>query len=241
MKTSFLILVCFLVACSEKKKESKPAEDHGVVKSYRADGKLFSEITMMDGKRNGIARNYYSNGKISEEGTYKDDKKDGVYKLFYEDGTLMKETEYKENQLNGWTKKYRADGTQAWQAKFENDMPCANLVEYYLNGTKKTDYPTIVFEPVDRLKELGEFTLKMHLSDRSSVVTFYQGQLTPSGCFDESKTAQVFSEKKGEGRLDYDLGPGGFRMEEIKIIAVVKTVQGNKYITTATYNLAINN
>lgn len=238
-----ILLMGILGGCHEQKKvqDDDPEKKDGIVKSYRKNGKLFSEITMKGGKRNGISRNFFPDEKVSVEAYYKDDKKDGLYKQFYEDGTLMKEIEYKEDHIEGLSKKFRNDGKPAWQARFSNDSPCSGLVEYYLNGTKKTEYPTIVIETVDRLKDLGEFNLNLRLSDGSSTVTFYEGQLTPSGCLDKDKARMIYAPKKGKATLEYHLAPGGFVMEEIHIIAVVKTAQSNNYITTRSYNLSITN
>jgi hypothetical protein len=238
---AIIFLTGIASACSHKKnQENDPDKDDGIIKSYRKNGTLFSEITKKGGKRNGISRNFFDDGKISVEADYKDDKKDGVYKQFYKDGTLMKEIEYKEDQLNGFSKKFRDDGKPAWQAKFSMDSPCDGLVEYYLNGTKKTEYPSIVIESTDRLRDLGVFTLNIRMSDGTTTVDFYEGQLTASGCFDATKARKLFS-PNGKAILDYHLVPGGFVMQEVHVIAVVKTAQSNSYITTRSYNLAINN
>jgi len=240
---ALLLLIGIIAGCNEQKKvqDDDPEKKDGIIKTYRTNGKLFSEITMKDGKRNGISRNFYPDEKIFVEAIYKDDQKDGLYKQFYEDGTLNKEIEYKEDRMNGLNKKFRNDGKPAWQARFSNDSPCSGLVEYYLNGNKKTEYPTIVIETVDRLKELGEFNLNLRMSDGTATVTFYQGQLTPSGCLDKEKVREIYTPTKGKCTLEYHLAPGGFVMEEIHIIAVVKTAQSNSYITTRSYNLSITN
>jgi len=238
----FILLIGITLSCSHKKtQEDDPQKKDGIIKSYRKNGTLFSEVTMKNGVRNGMSRNFFANEKVSIEANYKDDKKDGLYRQFYENGTLMKEIEYKENQIDGLSKKFRDDGKPAWQARFSNDSPCSDLVEYYLNGTKKTEYPTIVMESIDRLKDLGEFTLNIRLSDGSTTVTFYEGQLTATGCLDISKCREIYTPKKGKCSLEYHLVPGAFVMEELHLIAVVKTAQSNTYITTTSYNLSISN
>lgn len=237
-----LSLVC-MMNCNSKKRnvDDDPDKKDGVIKTYRKDGKLFSEITMKDGKRNGVSRNFYGNEKVSLEIFYKDDKKDGLFKQYYEDGTLSKEAEYKQDKLDGISKKYRKDGTLAWQARFYQDNPCSELTEYYLNGTKKTDYPSIVITPIDDLRERGDYDLTISMSDKTNTVTFYEGTISPAGCFDPLDARKIYPQEKGVARLNYHLTPGGFLMKELKIVAVVKTNQSNSYITTRSYNLAINN
>ncbi len=232
----------FLMSCSKSKQEKAVGdEDNGLVKTYGKDGNLFSEITMKDGKRNGISRNYYKNGKISVEANYKDDVKDGIFKQYYDDGTLSMNYEYKEDRLNGISKKFRKDGTPAWEARFENDKPCTGLVEYYLNGTLKEEYPRIIIQAEDRLRDLGEFYLNIRLSTDETPVKFYKGRLSASGCFDPDKAEEIYPERDGKFKLSYYLSPGDFRMEEIHIVGVLKTAQGNKYLMTTTYNLSITN
>lgn len=239
-----LLWLIFLFDCSPKKKnpvDDDPNKKDGMIKAYRKDGKLFSEVMMKDGKRNGLSRNFYGDEKVSLEIYYKDDKKEGLFKQYYEDGTLSKEAEYKEDKLDGVSKKYRKDGTMAWQARFTQDNPCAELTEYYLNGSKKTDYPSIVINAIDNLRNEGEYDLKISMSDKTTTVSFYEGTLSPEGCFDPRKANKIYPQEKGIATLNYYLGPGGFMMKELKIIAVVKTNQSNSYITTRVYNLAINN
>ncbi|MGC4020739.1 MAG: toxin-antitoxin system YwqK family antitoxin [Cyclobacteriaceae bacterium] len=239
MMTALLIML----SCEKKSnpKSDDPDKKDGVIKTYRKDGKLFSEITMKNGKRNGISKNFHPNEKLGMEINYIDDKRDGSFKQFYEDGTLSEESTYKDDHMDGICKKYRKDGTLAWEARFSNDNPCSELTEYYLNGTKKTEYPSIVIKPIDQLRENGDYDLQISLSDKSTIVTFYEGMLTPEGCFDPTKSFQIYPQKNGVATLHYHLMPGRFEMREIHLVAVVKTKQSNKYLTTRHYNLAINN
>ena len=241
-KILFFLALTLLIACSKPKKEQAANDEtDGLVKTYGKDGNLFSEITMKDGKRNGISRNYYKNGRISIEANYKDDVKDGVFKQYYEDGTLSMNFEYTNNRLNGLSKKFRQDGTPAWEARFENDKPCTGLVEYYLNGSLKTDYPRIIIEQEDRLRDLGEYSLIVRLNNDSKPVKFYKGQLSASGCFDQDKAEELYLDRDGKFKLTYYLSPGDFQMEEVHLVGVLKTAQGNSYLMTRSYNLSITN
>lgn len=231
----------FATCSKPKKEETAKDETDGLVKTYGKDGNLFSEITMKGGKRNGISRNYFKNGKIRVEANYKDDVKDGVYKQFYDDGTLSMNYEYKQDRLHGLSKKFRQDGTLAGEARFENDNPCTGLVEYYLNGAKKEDYPRIIIETEDKLRDMGLFHLNIRLNNDSKPVKFYKGQLSPSGCFDKDKADEISPDRYGKIKVTYYLSPGDFRMEEVHIVGVLKTTQGNSYLMTATYNLSITN
>jgi hypothetical protein len=237
----FGVLVLF--SCDHPKKkmtqENEKVTD-GIQKSYRKDGKLLSEVTMKGGKRNGIAKNFFPNGKMSLEMNYVDGKREGKSKRFYEDGKLYSETEYKNDKMNGERKKYRDDGKLMSVSRFENDLPCSGLIEYHLDGTRKIDYPKIVFSTVNNLSE-GIYRLKVSLSNGAKSVKFYRGNLTPSGCFDARKADAIRLVNEGVAEIDYDLMPGQFAMEEVAVVAIYKTNLGNDFFVTGVYNLSIRN
>lgn len=232
-----------LLSCDQPKKK-KAAENekvtNGVQKTFRKDGQLLAEVTMKGGKRNGTAKNYFPNGKVSLEMNYTDGKREGKSKRFYEDGKLFSETEYKNDKMSGERKKYRDDGKLMSVARFENDLPCSGLIEYHLDGTKKTDYPKIVFTPVNKLSE-GIYQLRVSLSNGAKSVKFYRGDLSSSGCFDSRKADAIRLIGNGVGEIDYDLMPGQFAMEEVHVVAIYGTAMGNEYYTTGIYNLSIRN
>jgi antitoxin component YwqK of YwqJK toxin-antitoxin module len=243
MKWTLVIFLAFLISCEEKKSKNSglvKGKD-GVVKQFSKDGKLETEITLKDGKRHGIARNYYRNGKVSLEINYVDNGKDGQSKRFYESGKIYQLTNYKKDKIDGFLKKYRESGQVISEARYENDEPCNGLREYLLNGNLKKKYPIIQITPINRLREEGFYILALKLTERNNSVHYYKGKLSPSGCLHQDLDHIYFNEAKKQGEIKYYLPPGGFLMEEINIIAKVKTSLGNEYITQRSYNLAIDN
>jgi hypothetical protein len=239
-----ILLSVFLAACSTsstKKSNDDSIVENGISRTFKKDGKLFSENTLKNGKKTGASKTYYDNGKIWQEENYENDKRNGLTKQYYEEGTLSKVTNYKEDLLDGISQKFRKDGIQAWEARYERGMPCNGLKEYYTNGKLKTDYSTIVIDVVDDLRNSGVYKLKLHLSDNSKSVKFYKGYLTQTGCFDKSKVEELYPNKDGKAELVYFLSPSEFKMEEIGIIAVVETIQDNYFLATRFYNLSITN
>lgn len=240
-----MAVLCLLALFSCDQPKKKKADENekvtdGVQKTYRKDGKLLAEVTMKGGKRNGVAKNYFPNGKVSLEMNYASGKREGKSKRFYENGKLYSETEYKNDKMSGERKKYRDDGRLMSVARFENDLPCNGLVEYHLDGTKNTESPLIIFTPVNNLSE-GIYKLKVVLSNGAKGTKFYRGSLSATGCFDARLADPIRLIGDGVGEIDYDLSPGQFVMEEVKVVAKYNTTLGNEFYVTGVYNLSIRN
>lgn len=55
---------------------------------YRDNGKLFSEITLREGKLHGIIKRWYENGQLQYEHQYHEGQIHGIAKGWYKDGKL---------------------------------------------------------------------------------------------------------------------------------------------------------
>jgi hypothetical protein len=248
---SLLVLVGCLGNPKDKAKTATSPNDstvdasgkkkNGLIKSYHSDGKLYSAVTYKDGIKDGISYAYYPNGQVNLELTYANGKRTGQSKRYYENGKLYQTTEYKDNNMHGWQKKYRENGSLIAEARFEKDEPCLGLKEYLLDNALKKNFPTILVTPVDELATKGRYTLKLSMSDKTKKVKFYEGKLTAGGCIHDELEYIRLDERTGIGEIVYNLPPGGFMMEELNLVARVRTLQGNTFITQRTYNVAIDN
>jgi hypothetical protein len=240
-----IIIFLFAISCETKKKEvkSKKKADttDGVKKYYSKDGKLKTELTILNGKRNGVAKTYYKNGRVSLEMNYKMGKREGVSNRYYENGSLYQETNYKEDKMHGARKKYREDGQPMSIARYENDRPCSGLQEFLSKGDKKDNFPSIVITAEDRLKQEGIYIINLSLSDKSRRVKFYIGNLSASGCLSEKLISVMTDKNTGKGKVPYSLPPRGFMMEELNFVAEVETNLGNTYITQKKFFVSIEN
>lgn len=222
---------------SEKKPDNKKDR---LLKTYRKDGTLKTEINIKNGKKNGIAKSYYKNGKLRQEVNYINNVKHGMVKTYYESGKLYQSTPYTNGKIEGIRKKYKQTGALVAEVPYHADSPCEGLKEYLLNGDLKKMYPEIVVTPIDNLLKGGEYTLRITISDNSKNVTFYVGELDEMGCL-KGGIMNLQPQNPGVLEIKYQLGPGMFIMEELHFIAVVKTKLGNPFVTTKHYNLAIEN
>lgn len=72
----------------------KNEKRHGLWKSFRPDGLLWSEGNFEEGLRDGIAKTYHPSGKKYYDGFYTKGKKSGLWKFYDEVGLLVKEVDY---------------------------------------------------------------------------------------------------------------------------------------------------
>ena len=238
----FILLSIFLTGCEPvNKKSTKKDIKDGVVKQYRAGNILKNEITYKDGKRNGIAKTYYKDGSLRQKIEYLNDKKNGEAITYYENGKTYQITPYQEGEIEGVRKKFRQNGKLMAEIPYQNSLPCKGLKEYLLDGSVKKMYPKIQFRPIDNILRSGIYELEISISDGSKNVDFYiNTALSKGDCLVQDFGSRSNS-KPGVLSLSYGMPVGTFIMEEIQVLAVVKTKLGNPFITTAKYNLAIEN
>lgn len=222
---------------SGKKKKQDKADN--VVRTYDKQKQLVSEVPIKDKKRHGLAKTYYANGKLNVEMPYVEDQREGTSKKYYESGLLYQETDYKDDQTHGVQRKYEEKGLMS-EARYEEGNPCTGLVEYN-NGKERTDYPTLVIRPIDRIQLDGTYTILLSVTEGAASVKYYEGQLTKSGCMHFGLIPLPSGDKKSTGMLQFQLRPGQFLMQELNFIAAVTTRKGNTYLTQKTFPLSIEN
>ena len=245
-----LIFSCFIASlmCLQfngrieiNEKQAEKAVKNGVVKQYRSGNILKSEITYKDGKRDGLAKTYYKDGGIRQQIDYKAGKKHGEAITYYENGKIYQITPYSNGEIEGVRKKYRQNGKLMAEIPYSNGTPCKGLKEYLLDGSPKKKYPRIVFRPIDNILRNGIYEVEVMMSDGSKNVDYYiNTELSTQGCLLQQFGSRS-NARPGVLKLSYKLPPGTFIMEEINVIALVKTKLGNPFIATANYNLAIEN
>lgn len=245
----YITLLCALFSgCSymdflntpEDKSESKTDPENGIVKKYNADGKLYAEIGMKDGKKHGVSKNYHKNGKLHIEINYQQGVKEGVAKVYYEDGTLFRETFYEADRKSDIQKIYRPDGKLMAEVPYKDDVPGIGLKEYLMNGKPKTKFPEIVVKTENNLLKNNTYLVFISLSERYKNQEFYVGQLSEGKYLTGGDFVRLIP-KNGVVQLTYTVAPGSFYMEQLNFICKSTTKLGNPYITQKTFNLSIEN
>lgn len=226
-------------AQNNEQKGGKKIKD-GVVKQYRKNGVLKTEVSYKDGIRHGLAKSYYKNGKLRQEINYAKNQKDGTAKTYYQNGKLYQTTPYVNDTIHGFRKKYRQNGKLMAEIPYNKGTVCAGLKEYLINGEPRKRYPVIEIQEIDQLVIKNKFTVRLKMSDGSKNVKFYDGSLTADGCI-SNDLLWLSSNTPGMLDLVYDVPPGMFMMKELTFTAQVKTKLGNPFITQKRYNLALDN
>lgn len=245
-KYIYFIFLPSLICCelsSQKENETTKTSGtrNGVITRKYPDGSLRAKIPVLNGKQHGLAVEYYKNGNKSLEITYVNGIKHGLSRRYYESGTLFKETPYDSGIINGVEKTYRENGKLSAEIPYRNGNPCMGLKEYLTDGTPRKKYPDIIVKPVDNILKEGKYTLLIYMSDNSRTVEYYRGDLLEGNCLSNFMGNIFEGKQKGVAELNFNLPPGTFIMEEINIVAKVKTRLGNYYITQKKHHLAIEN
>jgi hypothetical protein len=235
---SISLLSFSLVSCTFFKDRSEES-DESIRREYYPDGKVHKEIVMRNGKETGSFKEYFKSGDLFQEVTFIKNKREGIAKKFYEGGVLYEEIPYKDGMKHGTLKRYRRSGELMSEVPYYDGHLCKGLKEYTIDGKVKVRYPTIQFKEIDNILLNGNFTLEISLSDGTKGnVEYFEGSLTKDG-YIASDASPVWEIKNGIGKMKFNIQRGTFIMKEMKIIAKLKTVQGNYYITEGTHNLAL--
>ena len=242
-------LMVLILGCDLESTESDPNanlildKDGNIIEGeftrFSDNGKIEAVMNFKDEKLHGKAVKYYKDGITKRsELIYSNGILQGLQKRYYESGALYSEELYVDGKRNGLLKKYREDGRLMSEAFFKNGFAGKNLKEYLTNGKLKKKYPKIVVEIEDQITMNGSYKLKIFLSDKSSKVEFYLGQLS-EGIYLNDDLIKQYNIVDGVLTFTYFLRPGSFEMQEYDIVAKVITRLNNVYITTRNHTLGI--
>lgn len=101
-------------------------------------GKVRSETTYVDNKKEGPAKEYYENGNVKREGVYQNDRRQGVFKEYFEDGTLEAEYNYADGYIEGLVTRYHKNGKVASKAEYKQNKQSAFGEYFDENGEPAT-------------------------------------------------------------------------------------------------------
>ncbi|WP_333821240.1 toxin-antitoxin system YwqK family antitoxin [Ohtaekwangia sp.] len=233
---SFVLYSCF----PQKSSEASDNSNKDIRRKYYSDGTLHKEMVYKDGKQNGMAKEFFQSGKLFQEVPYQNGLREGIARRYYESGTLSQETPYHNDLMHGIQKKYRRSGDLMCEIPYYKGELCVGLKEYTTDGKLKKRYPSIVITPVDDILLNEMYTLRLKMSDGSKGVEYYVGKLSEGG-YIGNDARRIWEVINGEAEVNYPMPRGTFLMEEVNIIAKVKTSQSNYFITEAKFHLAIEN
>jgi hypothetical protein len=215
-------------------------KDANIRRTFYPDGKIHKEIVFNNGTKSGLSKEYYNNGQVFQQVNYVANLREGIAKRFYDTGVLSQETPYKKDLMHGIQKKYRRSGQLQSEIPYYEGHLCIGLKEYTTDGKVKVRYPEIEITPINTILKDGNFILEVKMSDDSKGVEYYTGKLV-DGKYIKEEMNTVWDTKDGVARIYFSVPRGDFRMEEVNVIAKVKTAQSNYFITQKSYHLAVEN
>jgi hypothetical protein len=212
----------------------------GWTRNYSRQGTLISEVYYVDNVRHGPARNYYATtGKLNSSFEYVNGVKQGDEIYYYESGQKYRVSPFVNGKIEGLQKLYYENGDLLAEIPYKEGSPGLGLKEYNKDGTLVNDYPRLVIQKEDHLRDANKVLLLISLSNGDDDVKFYRGALA-EGKYLHGKMLSLATQN-GITKLDYNIPPGAAISQKITISANYKTRHGNPLILSKTYDLQVLN
>lgn len=224
----------------QKINESLKLKD-GEKKYYYANGNIKSIVNYCKGKKIGISQTYYKSGEKQYDIPYQDGMKHGKVIWYYKSGKIYRETQYKKGKKNGYQRKYWESGKLKSEMMYFDNLLSTGLKEVSNTGKVKK-MPVIKVEKINRLKETGEYWLKMKLSNGRSKVQFYLGDLIDGKYFPaDGRGFMAIDTKNGVAVYKIRIGKGEQLIGDFKLVAIETTAYQNKRLLHKNIPLNIRN
>ncbi len=216
-----------LNAITQKTEEAK--DKNGLIKSYASDGKLKTEINYVNGVKHGKSFLYYRDGKtVQLEMPYSNGKRHGLSKKYFESGELYAETSYENDVLHGTRKIYYKNGRQKALVPYGYGNPGTGLVEYLLNGKKKSNPDITYYQEQNRLF--------VSTTNPCRDQEFYVGKLVDGQYFNKADRELKRLPVEGDDHyVDLEVFTPSY-LQYQDIICSCKSSQGNPMILVAEIN-----
>jgi hypothetical protein len=219
--------------------DSIAASDPGFtgIKQYMSGKYLVKEVTFKNGVREGLMKSFYQDGRLRQTFWYKNDLREDSSKWYYLEGQLFRSTPYKKDTIDGIQKQYYRNGRIKAKIGYKKGLRTPYFEEFTQEGKLVTGYPELVINTRDDYRTKGIFRITLELSDKSTKVRYYRGDLS-QGIFD---TARCKSIKiiKGIGTLDLKKSSSP-KEDSIGVIAEILTNFGNNYLVYKKIDLPYN-
>jgi MORN repeat variant len=237
---SLLLVLSFLLitGCHGKgpaKKELKAVSDsitvpdtgYTGIKQYMSGKSLVKEVTFKNGVREGLMKSFYQTGEVRQTFQYRNGLREDSSIWFYQEGQPFRSTPYKRDTVDGIQKQYYRTGRLKAKIGYSKGLRTTFFEEYTPEGKLVGGYPSLVVNVQDEYKTKGIFKLSLGLSDKSTGVRFWRGDLS-KGVFDTAhcKTIKTI---KGIGSLELRK-TGSSKPPFVSVVAEILTNFGNNFL-----------
>ena len=197
------------------------------IKQYMSRKVLIKEVTFKNGVREGLMKSFYQTGEVRQTFWYENGLREDSSFWYFQQGQLFRSTPYKRDTIDGIQKQYYRTGKLRAKIGYTKGLRTTFMEEYTPEGKLVGGYPALVASVLDNYKTKGTYRISLSLSDKSTMVRYYRGDLL-NGIFDTAHCAPI-KNIKGIGTLDLKK-TGSSRLSHIGVIAEILTNFGNNYL-----------
>jgi hypothetical protein len=197
------------------------------IKQYMSGKSLIKEVTFKNGVREGLMKSFYQSGEVRQTFWYKNGFREDSSIWYYQEGQKFRATPYKRDTIDGIQKQYYASGKLKAKLGYSKGFRTTFLEEFTQEGKLVGGYPTLVVNLTDDYKKKGIYKISLELSDKSTSVRFWRGDLS-NGVFDTAKCKKI-NNIKGIGSL-YLKKTDSPKPAYVGVIAEILTNFGNNVL-----------
>ncbi len=188
---------------------------------------IVNEITYKNGVRQGLMKTFYMSGKLRQTFWYEKGLRQDSSRWYFEEGQLFRTTPYKNDTIDGIQKQYFRTGQLKDEIGYKKGLRTTYFKEYSKDGKLVTGYPKLDVQTKDNYKTNGTFIVTLKLSDNSTKVKFFRGDIS-SEVFDSAHCKRI-NAIKGVGSLVLKK-TGKPQSQSLGVIAEVLTLYGNNLL-----------
>jgi hypothetical protein len=233
-----VIAIPIFIGCNAKgpaKKESQAAVDsitvpdtgYTGIKQYMSGKNLVKEVTFKNGVREGLMKSFYQTGEVRQTFWYENGFREDSSIWYYQEGQKFRSTPYNKDTVDGIQKQYYRTGRLRAKLGYSKGLRTMYFQEFTPEGKLVTGYPSLVVSIADNYKRNGTYGISLSLSNKSTKVRYYRGDLS-NGLFD---TAHIKAIKAINGIGTIDLRKTDSpKLSYVGVIAEILTNFGNNFL-----------
>jgi antitoxin component YwqK of YwqJK toxin-antitoxin module len=207
------------------------------IKQYLSGKYLVKEVTFKNGVRQGLMKTFYVTGEVRQTFIYSNGLREDSSYWYFQEGQKFRVTPYKKDTIDGIQRQYFRTGQLRAKIGFSKGLRTSFFQEYTKEGKLVSGYPSITVNVTDNYKANGSYKVKLGLSDKSTNVTFWQGEFN-NGRFDTAHYVKI-NAINGIGNLNLKKS-GTARPQYVGVIAEILTNYGNNYLLYKKIDLPYN-
>jgi hypothetical protein len=233
-----MVVLFIITGCSGKAPAKKglqaaadsitvPDTGYTGIKQYMSGKTLIKEVTFKNGVREGLMKSFYQTGEVRQTFWYRNGFREDSSIWYYQEGQKFRATPYKRDTIDGVQKQYYKTGQIKAKLGYSKGFRTTYLEEFTQGGKLVGGYPALIVNQTDDYKNKGIFKISLELSDKSTNVRFWRGDLS-NGVFDTAKCKKI-NTIKGIGSLSLKKTDSP-KPTYIGIIAEILTSFGNNFL-----------